>query len=473
MATLKITSVLKLFTNNQSDFDINGETVEDILNNIFKEYPDLQTQIMESLGLIRSCVNIYVNQTNIKELYGLKTDVLEKDIVTIVPSIAGGSHLRDDLDLDTLPDLEDSEISRYSRQLILPEISIEGQQRLKYSSVLIVGVGALGSPVAMYLAAAGIGRIGLLDDDFVEESNLGLQIIHNTKDIDGPKIMSGADKIKNLNPKVKVSTYSERLTSHNALSIFKDYDVIVDCSDNFPTKYLINDACVFLNKPYVYGSIFRTEGQVSVFYAKKGSCYRCLNPEPRPPKLIPACAQGGVLNTTAAIIGSIQATEVIKLIVGNAKTLINRLLVFNAWDMSFNTYEVEKNYSCNICGSEPTITELIDYEVFCGLKEDENLNIDEITPEELKLLLDANESIQIIDIRQQHEIALQKLPNSISIPFGQVVSRIDELDKNSTVVIVCKVGYLSAKTITDLKETGYKGILLGLKGGVAAWVDKK
>ena len=371
---------------------------------------------------------------------------------------------------EELPELEDDEISRYSRHLILPEVSIEGQQRLKKSKVLIIGTGGLGSPVALYLAAAGVGTIGLVDFDVVDDSNLQRQIIHATRDIGRPKVASATDKIKSINPKVKVVALNIRLTSENAKEIIEDYDIVVDGADNFQTRYLVNDTCVFLGKPYVYGSVFRLEGQASVFNANGGPCYRCLYPEPPPVGLVPSCAEGGILGVLPGIIGCIQANETIKLIVGGGELLVNRLLVFDAWKMKFKELKLAKDVDCPVCGANPRVTELIDYEEFCGLKKPvEEEPIEEISARELKERLDANEKVQIIDIRQPHELALGKVPTTRAIPFGQLVRRQEELDISIDIVIVCKVGIMSAQIIRMLRESGFAGRLLGLQDGITGW----
>ena len=370
-----------------------------------------------------------------------------------------------------LPELTRSEVNRYSRHLILPEIGIEGQKRLKAAKVLLVGTGGLGAPLAMYLAAAGVGTLGIVDFDVVEESNLQRQIIHTTRDIGRPKTASAQDRIKAINPNVKVVVYDTRLTSENALDIVKQYDVVADGTDNFPTRYLINDVCVLAGKPNVYGSIFRFDGQVSVFGAPGGPCYRCLYPEPPPPGLVPSCAEGGVLGVLPGIVGSLQANEVIKLIVGGGSPLVGRLLLLDAWNLKFRELKLRKDPGCPVCGEHPTITAPVDYELFCGLKETNEVPIDDITALELKALLDSDPGVQIIDVRDTHELAIGKLPRTKVIPLGQVVRRRDELDPTRKAVFVCKVGNRSALAIRSLKEAGYEGPLLNLKDGVNSWAQ--
>lgn len=366
--------------------------------------------------------------------------------------------------------LSNEEISRYSRHLLLPQIGLSGQEKLKAAKVLIVGTGGLGAPLALYLAAAGVGTLGVLDFDFVEESNLQRQIIHSTKDIDRPKVASAKDRIKLLNPDIEVITHNTRLTSENAFEIIKDYDIVADGTDNYQTRYLVNDACVLLGKPNVYGSIFQFEGQASVFYAKEGPCYRCLYPSPPPPGLVPSCAEGGVLGVLPGIVGTIQANEVIKLIVGGGNSLISRLLLFDAWEMKFRELKLEKDEACPICGKHPTITELIDYEQFCGLKPDhEEEPVETIEATELKARLDAGDEIQIIDIREPHERAISPFPGAKPIPLGQIARRIDEFDDTKPAVFLCKIGQRSVFAIRALQEAGYSGELLNLLDGVNAW----
>ena len=373
-----------------------------------------------------------------------------------------------------LVDLTNEEIARYSRHLLLPEVGIEGQKRLKAAKVLLVGTGGLGAPLALYLAAAGVGTIGIVDFDFVEESNLQRQVIHSTRDVGRPKVASAQERIKGINPKCNVITYNTMLTSANALDIIKEYDIVADGTDNYQTRYLVNDACVLLGKPNVYGSVFQFEGQVSVFFAKEGPCYRCLYPEPPPPGLVPSCAEGGVVGVLPGIIGCIQANEVIKLITGSREgegaSLIGRLLLFDAWKMKFRELVLDKESVCPICGANPTIHELIDYEQFCGLKKsDEEEPVEAISATELKSRLDAGVPVQIIDIREPHERAIAKFPNAKPIPLGQMARRIDEFDPAIDSVFICKIGQRSVFAIRALREAGYKGRLLNLKDGVNGW----
>ncbi|MBQ4770865.1 MULTISPECIES: molybdopterin-synthase adenylyltransferase MoeB [Pectobacterium] len=373
---------------------------------------------------------------------------------------------------DRLTELSHAEIARYSRHLLLAEVGLEGQQRLKSARVLLIGTGGLGAPVALYLAAAGVGTIGIVDFDFVEVSNLQRQIIHSTKDIDRPKVASAKDKIRAINPDIEVVTYNTQLSSKNALDIIRDYDLVVDGTDNYPTRYLINDACVLLGKPNVYGSIFQFEGQASVFYAKAGPCYRCLYPTPPPPGLVPSCAEGGVVGVLPGIIGTIQAAEAIKLIVGGSESLIGRLLLFDVWEMKQRELKLEKDANCPVCGEHPTIHALIDYEEFCGLKpNEEEVPIESVTARELKAWLDAEKPLQLIDIREPHERAIVKFPDAKVIPLGQIVRRIDEFDPAVDAVFLCKIGQRSLFAIRALQRAGYTGRVLNLKDGINAWAQ--
>ena len=377
---------------------------------------------------------------------------------------------------ERLTELSNDEISRYSRHLLLPEVGIDGQKRLRAAKVLIVGTGGLGAPIALYLAAAGVGTIGVVDCDFVEVSNLQRQIIHGMRDINRPKTASAKDRIKGINPGVGVVVHNTRLDRENALDIFRGYDVVADGTDNYQTRYLVNDACVMLGIPNVYGSIYQFEGQASVFYAKAGPCYRCLYPAPPPPGLVPSCAEGGVLGVLPGIIGVIQACETIKLIIGGAGNLIGRLLLFDAWEMKFRELRIDRDPNCPICGQNPTIRELADYERFCGISPDADEEpIASITASELKERIDRGDPLQIIDIREPHERAIAKFPGAKYIPLGQMARRVDEFDPEIDAVFLCKIGQRSIFAMRALRDAGYAGRLLNLKDGVNAWareIDK-
>ena len=376
--------------------------------------------------------------------------------------------------------LSHEEVQRYSRHLIMPEVGMEGQKKLKAASVLLIGAGGLGSPLAMYLAAAGIGRIGLVDYDVVDYTNLQRQIIHGTKDVGRPKLHSARDRILDINPHVQVDAYEVPLTSDNALEILAPYDIIIDGTDNFPTRYLTNDACVLLGKPNVYGSIFRFEGQASVFYAKEGPCYRCLFPEPPPPGLVPSCAEGGVLGILPGTIGAIQATEAVKLILGEGQPLIGRLLLYDALNMEFDQVNLRKNPNCPVCSEHPTLTELIDYEMFCGMPAHDNShfsavetsgdNVPELTPAQLKARLDAGDKLYILDVREPHEWDISNLSHlgAHLIPKGQVVNRLNELDTAQEIVVQCRSGARSADIVRELQKHGFRK-LWNLEGGINRW----
>ena len=384
----------------------------------------------------------------------------EGSITSVVPEERWGELNHDDL-------------TRYSRQLLLSEIGIEGQRKLKGAKVLVVGTGGLGAPLALYLAAAGVGTLGLVDFDNVDISNLHRQIIHGTRDVNRPKVASARDRIRALNPLVNVVTYNEPLKSENALDIIREYDVVADGTDNYPTRYLVNDACVLLGKPNVYGSVFQFEGQASVFYAKQGPCYRCLYREPPPPGLVPSCAEGGVLGVLPGVVGMLQANEVIKLLVGGGDTLTGRLLLYDAWKMKFRELKLEKDPECPICGKHPTITKLIDYEQFCGMKQNQDdTPVESITATELKRRFDVNEPVQVVDLREPHERAYFKFPNAKTIPLGQVIRRKDELDPSIDTVFVCKIGQRSILAVRNLRAAGYQGKLMNLLDGVQGWKNE-
>lgn len=392
--------------------------------------------------------------------------------------------------VEELPKLTNDEIARYSRHLILPEVGMEGQRKLKAAKVLCVGTGGLGSPLALYLAAAGVGTIGLVDFDTVDASNLQRQIIHSTATVGKLKVDSAEIMLKGLNPNLNVVKYNAMLTSANAMEIFKDYDVIADGTDNFQTRYLVNDACVLLKKPNAYGSIFRFEGQASVFGTEEGPCYRCLYPEPPPPGLVPSCAEGGVLGILPGLVGVIQATETIKLILGIGEPLIGRLLLVDALGMSFRTLKLRKNPECPVCGTNPTVTELIDYDQFCGIAPPTSVGplevsqnkavadaavvdgIPQITVETLKKKMDAKEDIFVLDVREPHEVPIASIGATL-IPVGELEKRVGELAayKNSEVIVHCRSGARSQKAALVLKQAGFTNVS-NLAGGILAWSDK-
>jgi len=375
-----------------------------------------------------------------------------------------------------LPELTQDDLSRYSRHLILPEVGVEGQRKLKAARVLCVGTGGLGSPLALYLAAAGVGTLGLVDFDVVDASNLQRQIIHSTKDIGRKKLDSAEEKLKALNPDLNVEKHDTLLSSANALDILKDYDVVADGTDNFPTRYLVNDACVLLGKPNAYGSIFRFEGQASVFATKDGPCYRCLYPEPPPPGLVPSCAEGGVLGILPGLVGVTQATETIKLILGIGEPLIGRLLLVDALKMRFRELKLRKNPECPVCGTRPTVTHLIDYQQFCGLESESDVQravkngIPQLSVKELKKRMDAGENLFILDVREPFEYRIANIGGKL-IPQNEVPERIGEIDRNQEIIVQCKSGGRSQRIAEFLKQSGFPNVA-NLAGGILAWSDE-
>jgi molybdopterin/thiamine biosynthesis adenylyltransferase/rhodanese-related sulfurtransferase len=369
--------------------------------------------------------------------------------------------------------LSNDEILRYSRHLIMPEVGMEGQQKLKAAKVLCIGAGGLGSPLALYLTAAGVGTLGIVDFDVVDYTNLQRQIIHSTADVGRKKLDSAAEKLKAINPYINLRTFDTRLTSANALELFREFDIIADGTDNFPTRYLVNDACVLTGKPNVYGSIFRFEGQASVFATEEGPCYRCLYPEPPPPGLVPSCAEGGVLGILPGLVGVIQATETIKLILGRGDPLIGRLLLVDALGMKFRELKLRKSPDCPVCGTNPTVKELIDYNEFCGIRGEEApvaTDVPAITVEELKQQLDSKKDLFILDVREPHEYQICNL-NGYLIPLGDLPKRVHELDSSRDIVAHCRSGVRSGKAVTFLRQAGFKKVH-NLTGGILAWADK-
>src|SRR5438270_1533281 len=369
--------------------------------------------------------------------------------------------------------LSNEEILRYSRHLIMPEVGMEGQQRLKAARALCIGAGGLGSPLLMYLAAAGVGTLGVVDFDVVDFTNLQRQIIHSTADVGRRKLESAEETVRGINPFVKIEKFEERLTSANALALFRQFDVIVDGTDNFPTRYLVNDACVLTGKPNVYGSIFRFEGQASVFATKEGPCYRCLYPEPPPPGLVPSCAEGGVLGILPGLVGVMQATEVIKLILGQGEPLIGRLLLIDALGMKFRELKLRKNPDCPACGTHPTVTKLIDYNEFCGIRGEEKpveTGIPEMQVEELKRRLDAGDDLYVLDVREPHEYQICNIGGHL-IPLGDLPKRVNELDSSREIVAHCRSGVRSAKAVGFLQQAGFKKVH-NLAGGILAWAER-
>jgi adenylyltransferase/sulfurtransferase len=471
--TVLIPTTLRIFTNQRSEISLDGETAGQIIEALSDEYPETKKALFDENGKLRSFVNVFVNSDNIRNLQGYDTPVQSGDEIMLIPAIAGGAPKDSVLGDNKGEKLTNEEIRRYSRHLLLKEVGVKGQKKLKASKVLIVGLGGLGAPLAQYLAAAGVGTIGLIDFDEVEESNLQRQVIHRTRDVGRPKVASAKDAIRQINPLVKVEIYNEKLTAENALDIIAEYDVVADASDNYQTRYLVNDACVILGKPDVFGAMYQFEGQATVYYGKEGPCYRCMYPAPPPPGLVPSCAMGGVVGVLPGIIGTVQANEIIKLIVGGGETLIGRLVTFDAWKMKWRELKICKDSNCPVCGENPTITELeeYDYEDFCGIKrqEEENEAVEGIEAKELKRRLDEGEKITIIDVREPHERAIIKFLDAKVIPIGQLARRQNELDPTVDTIFVCKEGKRSILAVNTLREAGYKGKLYNLKDGINAW----
>jgi sulfur-carrier protein adenylyltransferase/sulfurtransferase len=468
-----IPTPLRPYTDKKDTVEVEGRTVQEALANLTSAYRPLYQHLYSDNGTLRSYVNIYVNDNDIRYMSKEKTPVKDSDSISIIPSIAGGHDL-EKVGLEEEVELSKEEILRYSRHLIIPEVGMEGQKKLKAASVLLIGAGGLGSPLALYLAAAGIGKIGIVDYDVVDETNLQRQIMHTTKDVGRSKLESAKESIEGINPYVEVETFKIRLSSDNALDILKNYDVIVDGTDNFPTRYLVNDACVLLGKPNVYGSIFRFDGQVTVFDAVRGPCYRCLYPTPPPPGLVPSCAEGGVLGVLPGIIGTLQALETIKLIIGEGDSLVGRLVLFDALKFKFREFKLEKNPDCPVCGKNPTVHELIDYLEFCGIDlpddTDRNSEPNEITVEELKIRMDNKDEIYLLDVREPNEYEIANLGGHL-IPLAELAQRVSEIDPYKDIIVYCKTGGRSARAVRFLRNAGFTKVK-NLVGGIDAWSRK-
>jgi sulfur-carrier protein adenylyltransferase/sulfurtransferase len=465
-----VPTALRQFAGNQEELALAGGTVGEVLERLTTEHGELKKHLYRENGQLRNFVNIYLNDEDIRYLEREATPVAEGDTITIVPAIAGGTATLDEVTLSP------EEIGRYSRHLIMPEVTLEGQKRLKAARVLLIGAGGLGAPLGLYLTAAGIGHLGIVDSDVVDDSNLQRQVTYTTEDIGVPKLVAAKRRLSALNPHITIETHETRLTSENALDLFKDYDIIADGTDNFPTRYLVNDACVILGKPNVYASIFRFEGQVSIFGAPGGPCYRCLYPEPPPPGLVPSCAEGGVLGVLPGIVGALQAAETIKLALGIGEPLIGRLLRFDALKMSFREYKLRKDPDCPVCGPHRTITELIDYDEFCGVNAAPEVELaasQEITPAEVKARLDAGERLVIVDVREPHEWAIGRIdaPDVRFIPLGDLPARMHELDTADDIIMQCRSGVRSAKGLAILQGAGFRK-LRNLTGGILRWSDE-
>jgi adenylyltransferase/sulfurtransferase len=473
--TIHIPTPLRPFTDKKESVEASGATVGELLADLTKRYDGLRKHLYTDEGKLRNFVNVYLNDEDIRYMQREQTPVKPGDSLSIVPSVAGGAPTA-----TAAPptELSQDEIKRYSRHLIMPEVGMDGQRKLKAGSVLCIGAGGLGSPAAMYLAAAGIGRIGIVDFDVVDFSNLQRQLLHGTPDVGRTKLASAKDRLHGLNPHVQIDTYETSLSSENALTLFEPYDVILDGTDNFPTRYLVNDACVLTGKPNAYGSIFRFEGQASVFATKGGPCYRCLYPEPPPPGLVPSCAEGGVLGVLPGIIGVIQATESIKVILGIGEPLIGRFLIYDALKMKFRELKLRRDPECPVCGDHPTVTKLIDYEQFCGIRPEPQveatgaaMNEWEITPVELKQRMEKGDDLFVLDVREPNEYQINRIAGSTLIPLGELPRRYQELPKDREIITQCKMGGRSQKALEFLRTVGFTKVK-NLKGGILEWIDK-
>jgi adenylyltransferase/sulfurtransferase len=461
--TIRIPAPLRAHAGGAKTVEIEPCTVGDALEKLVERHVALRPHLFNDDGKPRAFVNLYLGDEDVRYLQGLDTPIPDGGTLSIIPSVAGGAN--DET-------LTNDEVKRYSRHLVLPEIGMQGQRKLKAARVLVVGTGGLGSPVALYLAAAGVGTLGLVDFDVVDESNLQRQIAHGTSTIGKLKVESAKSRILDINPHIDVITYNEPLTSENALQLIARYDMVVDGTDNFQTRYLVNDACVLTGKPNVYGSIFRFDGQASVFAAKDGPCYRCLYAEPPPPGLVPSCAEGGVLGVLPGVIGTIQATEAIKLITGAGDPLIGRMLIYDALEMSFRTLKLRKDPNCAACGEHRTITQLIDYDEFCGVlpkAATPTIGVPEITVQELKHRLDDGlGNAVLIDVREPYEWDIVRIPNAKLIPKATVPDHFAELGQASEVFVHCRSGARSADVVQLMLESGFTNVR-NVKGGVLAW----
>lgn len=460
-----------------AEVEVRAATVGAALEGVVAEYPALRRHLYSEAGALRGYVNIYLNDEDIRHLAGEATALSAGDEVQVVPSIAGGSSVGGSSAGSALhpSGLTEAEVVRYSRNIAVPEVGWEGQQKLRSARILLVGAGGLGAPLGLYLAAAGVGTIGVVEFDEVDLSNLQRQVLYEVADVGRPKLEAARERLRALNPHIEVIAHPVRLTSENALEILAQYDIVVDGTDNFPTRYLVNDACVLLGKPYVYGSILRFDGQVSVFGAPGGPCYRCLFREPPPPGLVPSCAEGGVLGVLPGIIGTHQALETLKLILGVGEPLVGRLLLLDGLALRWRELKLRKNPDCPACGEQPTITQLIDYEEFCGMKSPVTATaaVPEITPTELMARLVAGDALEIIDVREPFEWEIANLgpQGARLIPLASLEERLAELDPAAEIVLQCRSGGRSERALRQLQAAGF-GRLWNLKGGILAWADE-
>lgn len=475
---IRIPTPLRSYAGGSASVAVQAKTVGEALEQLTRQHPGLKQHLLDEGGRVRSFVNVFLHQQDVRGLQGPDTQLREGDTLLIVPAVAGGSDKpRPAQDGALLPEVArraqqqgftHGEVKRYSRHLIMPEVGLEGQRRLKASNVLVIGAGGLGAPIIQYLAAAGVGTLGIVDFDMVDESNLQRQVIYSTQSVGKGKAQAAKAFAQALNPNTRVEVHEARLTSENALDIFRPYDVIVDGTDNFATRYLVNDACVLLGKPNVYGSIFRFEGQVSVFWAEKGPCYRCLYPRPPPPGLVPSCAEGGVLGILPGVVGAMQATEAIKLLVGVGEPLLGKLLLYDALGMGFTELKLRKDPKCPACGTRE-IRQLIDYEEFCGVRgqEQEALTGFEVSPFEVAPRVQKGE-VMVVDVREPHEWEIVHLEGARLVPLGTLPDRANELPLNQDIVVHCHHGQRSAQAVQFLRTLGFKRVW-NLRGGIDAW----
>ncbi|HLM70304.1 MAG TPA: molybdopterin-synthase adenylyltransferase MoeB [Thermoplasmata archaeon] len=483
--TVKVPTPLRPFAGGASELSLEGSTVGGVIRSLTEANPALQRHLFTPEGRLRNFVTVYLNDEDIRYLQREATPLKEGDVVSIVPAVAGGAPStsqesgRSPKLVGIAPAPAETftrdELRRYSRHLLLPEVGVAGQRKLRQAKVLLVGAGGLGSPTALYLAAAGVGEMGLVDFDTVDLSNLQRQVLYSTADVGRPKLVAAKERIEGLNPGTKVVGYEQRLTSENALDILRPYDIVVDGTDNFPTRYLVNDACVLLGKPNVYGSIYRFEGQVSVFDARHGPCYRCLYSEPPPPDLVPSCAEAGVLGVLPGLVGVLQATETVKLIIGKGEPLIGRLLLFDALGLAFRELKLHKNPHCVLCSPNAPQKGLIDYPAFCGVPADGVApaagSVPQIEPEALHVELESADPPFLVDVREPEEWEIAHLPGAHLIPKAELADRVDELTRAPKLVLYCRAGTRSADATRLLLDLGFSNVR-SLRGGINAWAQK-
>ena len=480
--TILIPTPLRRFADGARSVEVAGASVDAALAALATAHPALRDQIFEEGGGVRPFVNIFLGGENVRTLLAGEAGVAveDGDTITLVPAIAGGSAGADARSLsagDVAPEatLSNEEILRYSRHLIMPEVTLEGQRKLKAARVLCIGAGGLGSPMTLYLAAAGVGTIGVVEFDTVDLTNLQRQVLYATADVGRPKLEAAAERLRALNPDIEIVPHQLRLNSANVLELFRQYDIIADGTDNFPTRYLVNDASVLTGKPNVYASIFRFDGQVSVFGAPEGPCYRCLFPEPPPPGLVPSCAEGGVLGVLPGIVGSLQALEVIKLILGIGDPLIGRLAMFDALAFELREVRIRRDPNCVVCGPNPSVTAPIDYELFCGIRGEE-VEVDErgipaISVDEFNRRRADGEAFTLLDVREVHETEIVQIPGAVTFPLSELPARLHELDTATTYTLSCHHGTRSAQAFQTMRKAGF-GRLQVLSGGVDAWAAR-